>query len=512
MENALIYTLSLLDSLQTERGVALLPTCQTDHIPVEDFDDLAQASHEILVLAQKNNPDFWAVLPENFFEAFAKRNNAEFRSSLNPVNLREWYVFNLEHPMHQLAISHLTSDAHFSPSQMSALIHYIASLLYLSQLRDLGTIVYTKAEITPTDSRRMKNAASSYLARERLFLGLADENLRQIIEDAQNTYVTTSAETDALLRKIKDGYAKGVLASTPLPDWLENLNREIKKLQTSLLQAITKLTQQAQEMATTNLSSQTLDSDIEHALHAIRTLPLFRGLSEAALRNLLKGARLMEIDKNGSFMSQGDPTQRFFIMMEGWAKTTKTTAEGQEAIVQILGKRECVLDIGYANASIAALNGRAITKCKLLSLSLPILRDHASRNRELAQNLLNATTTRLQKLVSQFEQITLRTAHQRVGWFLVNLHLETGIEGAPLKLPFDKALIASYLNLKPETFSRVLKDFRGQGFIIEKDHVTLPSPQALCAYCDPEMALRCCRAEATNCAPIRAARRAEGRA
>ena len=159
------------------------------------------------------------------------------------------------------------------------------------------------------------------------------------------------------------------------------------------------------------------------------------------------------------------------------------------------------------SSNVAPLNARTVTPSQLLALSLPTLREQIIRHPVLAQNMLSLTSTRLQKAIAHFEQITLRDATQRVGWFLVNLHLETGLEGAPLKLPFEKAQIASFLNIKPETLSRVLRQFRKKGFIINKDEVILPHKQALCEFCNPEMALRCCRAETLDCAPIKIAQR-----
>jgi len=511
LSDSLIHTLALLREIQKERGIALLPAYQLNLRDAPDFDSQAALTQATLTLTHKNAPDYWALLPERFFEAFAQRTNTAYRTSLSCDSLIEWYMFNLEQPVHQMALSHLTNDPHFAPSQTSALIHFVASLLYLTQLRDLGISVYTKAEITPTDSSRLKNAAASYLAREKLYLGLADENLRQMLDDAKGNAIATVAEMDEMVRKIKSGYGKGVLANTPLPTWLDIFNREIATLHTALNTTIRKLVEQGQEMATQSAHGQSLDSDVDHNIAFIAALPLFRGLSESMLRNLLKGARLIDLEKNIGFLTQGEPVLRFYVMIDGWAKTTKESAEGTETILQIIGKREAILDINCLNATIAALNARTITKCRILSLSLPVLRDHISRNHKLAQNILTATTQRLQRLVAQFEQITMKSATQRVGWFLVNLHLETGLEGAPLKLPFDKALIATYLNIKPETFSRALAYFKKAGFVIEKDQVILPNVHALCEYCDPEMAQRCCRAEAANCAPILAVRRTEGK-
>ena len=511
MSEALTHTLSLLRDIQRERGIALLPAYELDHDISIDFRKQADATHETLTITQKKFPDFWALLPERFFEAFAQRTNDDFRAAQKIDALMEWYVFNLEQPVHQLTLGALTNEPRFSPSQTSALVHFMASLLYLTQLRDLGVGVFAKAEITPTDSSRMKNAATSYLSREKLYLGLADDNLRQMIDNAKGTSFAAMAEMDEIIRKIKSGYAKGVLATTPIHDWLQIFNREIATLYDALNTTIQKLAVQGEDLASQNILGQSLDSDVEHNFPTIMALPLFRGLSESQLRNLLKGSRISELDKNTPFMTQGDPLTRFVVLIDGWAKTTKESAEGQEAILQIIGKKEALYDVNCLSSTLTPLNAKTITKCKILSLSLPVLRDHISRNHKLSQNILTATTNRLQRLVSQYEQITLKNATQRVGWFLVNLHLETGLEGAPLKLPFDKALIASYLNIKPETFSRALQHFKKEGFVIEKDQVILPNISALCKYCDPEMALRCGRAEAANCAPIQAARRFEGK-
>jgi CRP-like cAMP-binding protein len=330
------------------------------------------------------------------------------------------------------------------------------------------------------------------------------------MDDGKTNCASISAEMDGIIRKIKDGYAKGVLASNSLTDWQTLCNREVKKMNKTLVYTITKLDEQAEISDVHSLANQSLDSDIEHSINTIRTLPLFRGLYDATLRNVLKGSRLLNLDKNTSFLSQGENNQRFYILIDGWAKTSKSTADGQETLIQIIGKKECLVDTIFTNQSPSPLNAKTITKCKILSLSISVLRDHASRNHELAHNLLATTTQRLHKLINQYEQVTLRTAYQRVGWFLINLYLEFGLAGEPLKLPYDKALIAALLNIKPETFSRVLQNFRKQGFIINKDYITLPSSDALCAFCDSEMSLRCCHAESKNCASTQKWQRSKG--
>ena len=512
MSDTLIQMLSLLAALQRECGVALLaPENLTHSDEAESFEAQAALTNVALETAQKNNPDFEALLPDRFFESFALRNNAAFRASLPPENLAEWYLFNLEQPVYHLVLGLLTEDQSFAPVRASAFVHFAAALGRLRQLRDIGLSVYAKMEVMPIDARKLKSAAASFLAREKLFLGLADETLKQMMDETKQTPLFVLGEMDQILRKLRDGLGVEVLKTTPLTTWLRVFNDELQTLHAALTKTLTRLAAENAESIAQIGPSAAIDADVEAHLEIIEILPVFRGLSESTLRGVLKGARLIDAKKNEVLIAQGDPVSRFFILMDGWAKTTKTSAEGQEAVMQIMGKKECLLDMGLMGAVPSPVSVKTITAARVLSLSLPALRDYASRNRELAQNLLALTTARLARLAAQYEQVTLRTAEQRVGWFLINLHLETGLEGAPLKLPFDKALIASYLNIKPETFSRVLQTFRARGFLIDKYQVIMPEPRALCAYCDPEMALRCCRAEAVNCAPIIAARRAEGR-
>ena len=192
MPTAMIHMLSLLYEIQNERAIALLPAHQRDHCGMSSFEQQAEVTLATLTTTQKNCPDFWALLPERVFDAFAQRNNESFRSQQTPESLMEWYIFNLEHPIHQMALNQLTDNPRFTPAQTSALIHFIAALTYLSLLRDMGVNVYTKAEITHVDNSRLKNAASSYLARERLYLGLADEAMKQMIDAARSSLSSSS--------------------------------------------------------------------------------------------------------------------------------------------------------------------------------------------------------------------------------------------------------------------------------------------------------------------------------
>jgi len=68
-----------------------------------------------------------------------------------------------------------------------------------------------------------------------------------------------------------------------------------------------------------------------------------------------------------------------------------------------------------------------------------------------------------------------------------------------IQLPYDKSLIASYLDMTPETFSRTLKKFKDRGFRIENNTITQPDPNALCGYCDQSLANACKYRDGEDC-------------
>ena len=121
----------------------------------------------------------------------------------------------------------------------------------------------------------------------------------------------------------------------------------------------------------------------------------------------------------------------------------------------------------------------------------PIIRENINTNNDLAINVLTAMSVHSQLLIQGLESIRLKSATERVGWFLLKLLLEQGRVPDMVELPYDKSLIASYLDMKPETFSRTLKKFKQKGFEIRKDAVILPQVKALCGFCDSNVSGIC---------------------
>jgi hypothetical protein len=95
--------------------------------------------------------------------------------------------------------------------------------------------------------------------------------------------------------------------------------------------------------------------------------------------------------------------------------------------------------------------------------------------------------------------MNIKSPLQRVGFYFLVKHLEAGHDRMEFALPFRKQLIANYLGITPETFSRTLKQLRDFGIDVEGEKIRLRDAFALCHFCDSDTAALCPNHGMTEC-------------
>src|SRR5690606_31954508 len=88
-------------------------------------------------------------------------------------------------------------------------------------------------------------------------------------------------------------------------------------------------------------------------------------------------------------------------------------------------------------------------------------------------------------LVQQLEQVTTRTAPQRIGAFLIRFCRKQKQNGGwVVDLPYDKSIISTRLNIKPETFSRALAKLTPYGATVAGRNILITGMHKLSELCD----------------------------
>ncbi|WP_420825417.1 nitrate- and nitrite sensing domain-containing protein [Phaeovibrio sulfidiphilus] len=223
----------------------------------------------------------------------------------------------------------------------------------------------------------------------------------------------------------------------------------------------------------------------------IRALPLFAALSGAELAGLLRHGAVRRLPKGRLLFLEGEQPHHLYIVLSGWLKVFKATPDGEEAVLQMLGEGCALMESSvYLDRPLSA-SVQVAQDATLLSLPAPVLREQIRSSNSLALGVLTSMASNSQKMIRQIESSRLQSVDDRLGNFLLGLLNDQGRVSRSIRLPYDKSLVASGLNMKRETLSRALGRLKAKGWRVESNTVVIPTLSALCGHCDPALSAEC---------------------
>lgn len=215
----------------------------------------------------------------------------------------------------------------------------------------------------------------------------------------------------------------------------------------------------------------------------IRRSPLFSKLPIDALEVLLTGASVQEVTAQTLIFMQGDDADRFYAILNGWVKLSRTGLDGEETVINVFAAGETFAEAAMFDSGQFPVTAEAVSMARLLKIPAKTFLTGLSSNHNLSLNMLSSMSRHLRYLVQQVEQLHAKSAAQRVGTFLLLLSPYMD-EPARIHLPYDKSLVAARLGMTPETFSRALAKLRPLGVLSEGHDIVLEEPVALQRFCD----------------------------
>ena len=197
--------------------------------------------------------------------------------------------------------------------------------------------------------------------------------------------------------------------------------------------------------------------------NALQKIPLFSGLN--ATQTTAIGAHVTErkLGRDEQLFQAGDAADRFFLLLEGQVKLYFNTADGHEKVIEIIRPGMTFGEAVMLIEQPFPAHARAVTPSTLLTFPRSTINQLLHDDADAALRMLASLSRRMHGMVQVIEELTTYSSTQRVIGYLI------GERSAPdamsLTLPAGKALIASKLNLTPETFSRVLRELQQAGLI-----------------------------------------------
>ena len=205
---------------------------------------------------------------------------------------------------------------------------------------------------------------------------------------------------------------------------------------------------------------------------------LFQRLTEEQLKRVASRSKMVQLADGQSLFQQGDPAPRFYLVVQGRIKLFRLAPEGNEKVIELVDAGNIFAEaLMFLNAPRYLVGSQALGETTVVSVDaedfLTLLRDSV----ELCLALQADMSFRLRALIREIDDLSLHSATCRVAAFLLSQAPENSAE---FELDVPKHVIASRLSVKPETFSRIIKNLKSREVLeIRGSHVRLLDRDAL---------------------------------
>ena len=194
-------------------------------------------------------------------------------------------------------------------------------------------------------------------------------------------------------------------------------------------------------------------------------LPLFAELKRQQIAEITTGTHIKPLQKGETLFQKGDPCLGFYIVLSGQIKLAFRSVQGSEKVVEIIGQNQSFGEAVMFLNRPYPLNAEALEDSLLIHIASTPIFDLLDRDNSFARNMLAGLSIRLHGLIQDVESYSLGSSMQRVIGYLLE-HCQQQNEGKEeISLPTSKLIVASRLNLTPETLSRVFNDLSKAGLI-----------------------------------------------
>lgn len=221
-------------------------------------------------------------------------------------------------------------------------------------------------------------------------------------------------------------------------------------------------------------------------IHAIlANLPLFKEMTPEEIDRIAQNTRELHAARGEMVFQRGDPAHGFYVVIHGQLKLALSSPQGVEKVVHLVGPGqtfgEAVMFMGMSYPVYA----QALADSLLLHIAKAAVFEGLNRDPVFCRKMLAGLSSRLHSLIVDVEAYSLRSCTQRVIGYLLQYD-DDNAEGSGnllINLPASKTVIASRLNISPETFSRVLHDLSAAGLIsVKGKDVSVPDIKKLRDY------------------------------
>jgi CRP-like cAMP-binding protein len=198
----------------------------------------------------------------------------------------------------------------------------------------------------------------------------------------------------------------------------------------------------------------------------LANIPLFREMSPEEIERIAQGTRELHLARGDVLFQRGDPSTGFYVVIHGQVKLALSSPQGIEKVVELFGPGQSFGEAVMFMGKPYPVYAQALTDSLTLHINKSVVFCGIDSDPAFCRKMLAGLSIRLHRLIHYVESFSLRSSAQRViGYLLQDLEEIKEGQDIHISLPANKNVIASNLNITPETFSRILHNLSDGGLI-----------------------------------------------
>lgn len=186
----------------------------------------------------------------------------------------------------------------------------------------------------------------------------------------------------------------------------------------------------------------------------LREHALFRSQPQA-WHEIMPHVRMKSFGKEEAILHHGDPASALWLIVKGWVKLARQTPDGKETITGLCSQGDIFGEAAlFPNANYPYHAESISADTEMAIIPAEMIRKVIQKNAALSASIMSLLNERVSQTQLKLDHMSTMSTAQRLGCFLLRLCDKGSGDSQTFQIPIEKHLLASYLGMKPETFSR----------------------------------------------------------
>ena len=224
--------------------------------------------------------------------------------------------------------------------------------------------------------------------------------------------------------------------------------------------------------------------DSKTTREALNLSHLFSGLTTSQFEHICHHSHVNELEEGESLFFQGDEVVCFYLVVSGRMKLFRVSSGGKEKVVEIIEQGHTFAEaLMFVDHPHYPVNATALIPSRVIAINCGCFKSMLRNSIDTCFILMGEMSYRIRAQLQEIDTLSLNTGTVRTVAYLLENAPENEKDN-DFELNVAKSVIASRLSVKPETFSRILKNLHESNILtINGRKVTIHDRGALTSIC-----------------------------